>query len=279
MLHTDYQTKLEYVPIPNTDGLIIRSLLDRSQYHDPDGRATKLGISPALWPMFGLLWPAAIQLAGQLALRPVCPKEKILEIGCGLALASLISHRRGARITASDRHPYAERFLRENLRLNNLPASLRYRHGQWGLRAPLTDEQAGRAVLSERYHLIVGSDLLYEPKTAAALVKFIDNHAMPEAEVWILDANRGYRTRLNHHMSEHRFTLFDDIRLNQKHCQSGNRTHKGRLLKYRRNRGRAGIRRDNPNPLDIRVDIEAPTLAQSPCRATKSMIKPAIVSI
>lgn len=235
MPHTDYKTKLGHIAIPNTKSLIIRSLCDRQQYHDPDGQAARLGISSALWPMFGLLWPSAIHLAGQLALRPVCPREKILEIGCGLALASLIAHRRGARITASDCHPYAERFLRANLRLNDLPSSLSYRHGQWGLEVPLTDEQAGRAVLSEQYHLIIGSDLLYEPEAPAGLAKFIHDHAMPEAEVWIVDADRGYRREFNQHMSEHRFVLFSELNLNQPHRQSGKRAYKGRLLKYQRN--------------------------------------------
>lgn len=234
MPQVGYQTKLKNISIPNISDLIIRSLLDRDQYHDPDGEATRLGISSALWPLFGLLWPSAIHLTEQLALRPICPNENILEIGCGLGLASLAGHRRGARMTASDYHPLAEAFLRENLRLNCLPSSLRYRHGQWGLSAPLTDEQAGRTVLSEQYDLIVGSDLLYERDTPPALAKFIDQHAWPAAEVWIVDANRGYRSAFNHHMSEYRFVLFDDMQLIQKFGQSSARPYKGRLLKYRR---------------------------------------------
>ena len=56
----------------------------------------------------------------------------MLEIGCGLALASLACHRLGMDITASDRHPLVEGFLHANLALNRL-APLRYRHGDWAM--------------------------------------------------------------------------------------------------------------------------------------------------
>ncbi len=229
-----YQTRLSDIVIPNTENLVIRSLRDHQQFHDPDGEAARLGISPALWPLFGLLWPSAIHLAGHLALRQVCPDERILEIGCGLALASQVAHRRGARITASDQHPLAEIFLLENLRLNGLLRPLKYRHGQWGLREPLTEADAGRAVLSGRYDLIVGSDLLYERSSAPALAHFIDQHARQQAEVWIVDANRGYRPAFNREMRARGFGLADDIRLQQTAAPHGRLPYKGRLLKYRR---------------------------------------------
>lgn len=127
----DYYTKTETIKIDGVNDLVIRSLLDRQQFYDPLGAASRLGICSASWSLFGMLWPSSIRLASALALRPVDANENILEIGCGLALASLVAHRRGANITASDRHPKAKLFLQENLRLNNL-AKLPFRHGQWG---------------------------------------------------------------------------------------------------------------------------------------------------
>src|SRR6266850_1922734 len=115
-----YRTKQERIAIAGVDDLIIRSLLDRQQFFDPDGDADRVGISSAAWPMFGLLWPSGSHLAARMALHPVSAGERILEIGCGLALASLVGHRRGADVTASDCHPLAQAFLEENLRLNQL---------------------------------------------------------------------------------------------------------------------------------------------------------------
>src|SRR5690606_11116343 len=126
-----YSTKTERIAMTGTSDLCIRSLLDSQQYYDPAGTAQSLGICSASWPLFGLLWPSSRQLAARMAQRPVCNDERILEIGCGLALASLVGHRRGARVTASDCHPLASSFLDHNLQLNQLPG-LKYRHGQWG---------------------------------------------------------------------------------------------------------------------------------------------------
>src|SRR5690606_36459406 len=149
-----------------------------------EGVASQLGISSALWPLFGLLWPSSLQLASLLARRPVSMSERILEIGCGLALSSMVAHRRGSRITASDCHPLAQEFLQQNLTLNQLP-ELQYRHGQWGVDAIADSGNLPSRLLRSRYDLIVGSDVLYERDTPPQLAAFIDNHALPEAEVWI----------------------------------------------------------------------------------------------
>ena len=101
-----YLTKHEQIVVAGVDDLFIR-------------------------PLFGLLWPSGAELAACLARRPVRAGERILELGCGLALASLVGHRRGADVTASDCHPLAPGFLAENLRLNAL-APMKYRHGHWG---------------------------------------------------------------------------------------------------------------------------------------------------
>lgn len=71
--------------------LVIRSLLDRQQFSDPLGLAERMGISSATWPLFGLLWPSGALLAAHMAARVLRPGERILEIGCGLALASLVA--------------------------------------------------------------------------------------------------------------------------------------------------------------------------------------------
>ena len=107
-----YQTKQERIAIPGADDLIIRSLLDRLQFFDPLGEADRLGISSAAWPLFGLLWPSSAHLAARMALRPVCSHERILEVGCGLALASLVSHRRGADVTGAIAIPWRSVFSR-----------------------------------------------------------------------------------------------------------------------------------------------------------------------
>jgi len=211
-------------------GLHIRSLRDRQQFHDPGGLAAGLGISSALWPLFGLLWPSSLQLADRMAVRPVDPGERILELGCGLGLASLVSHRRGADVTASDCHPLAARFLRVNSRLNGL-AALPYRHGHWSA-ALGADAPEGEAVVDGRFDLLIASDVLYERDDGAQLAAYVDRHASDRAEVWLIDPNRGVRPAFNRQMGQRGFSL-TDTRIDRS-AEAGRAAYRGRCLTFRR---------------------------------------------
>ena len=196
-----YLTKQERIAVAGVADLTIRSLLDRQQFFDPHGNADRRGISSATWPLFGLLWPSGAHLAARLAARPVRAGERILEVGCGLALASLVGHRRGADVTASDCHPLAASFLRRNLRLNGL-APMPYRHGDWAAgETRRRGRTLGGRVVRGRFDLIIGSDLLYERDDRSNLAHFIGRHAQAAAEVWIIDPDRGNRPAFNREMS------------------------------------------------------------------------------
>lgn len=225
-----YQTRQQQVAIRGAQSLLIRSLLDRQQYADPLGEAQALGISSAAWPLFGLVWPSSLQLAAYLAARPLVPRERILEVGCGLALASLVSHRRGADVTASDCHPLAATFLRRNAELNAL-APLPYRHGHWHARPGGPGHGANPAV-EGRFDLIVGSDVLYERDEDGHLSGFIDRHAAPNAEILIVDPNRGNRSAFSRGMARAGFRL-EQTRLDE--AAGGAAVYRGRLLRYLRN--------------------------------------------
>jgi predicted nicotinamide N-methyase len=231
-----YLLKHESIAVIGVDNLHIRSLLDRQQYSDPLGAAERLGISSASWPLFGLLWPSGAHMAARLARRPVTPGERILEIGCGLALASLVGHRRGADITASDCHPLAGAFLRENLRLNAL-TPMKYRHGQWGAAvadSPVHDSSShsDSHAVQGLFDLVLGSDLLYERDADGALARFIALHSAPAAQVWIVDPDRGNRNAFTRRMAQHGFALQEE-RLHTP-ASPGVLRYKGRMLIYAR---------------------------------------------
>ena len=230
-----YLTKQQRVSIAGSEDLVVRSLLDRQQYADPLGEAERLGISPATWPIFGVLWPSGAELAARLLARPAAPGERILEVGCGLALASMALHRRGSDVTASDCHPLAGPFLAANLGLNGLPP-MKYRHGEWADASPAAESpaaaEADGARLRGRFDLIVGSDVLYDRDAAIALAGFIARHAAPEAEVWIVDPDRGNRPGFHRLMAAEGFGLREE-RLDRP-AVAGAEAYKGRLLVYRR---------------------------------------------
>ena len=228
-----YLTKQERIAVDGVADLTIRSLLDRQQFFDPYGTAERRGISSATWPLFGLLWPSGTQLAMRLATRPVRAGERILEVGCGLALASIVGHRRGADMTASDCHPLAATFLSRNLRLNGL-APMPYRHGDWAAAEPplRRGRTPGGRTVQGRFDLVIGSDLLYERDDRSTLAGFIGRHAQPAAEVWIVDPDRGNRPAFHRQMSQLGFALHEE-RLSTV-AAPGVAAYKGRMLTYTR---------------------------------------------
>lgn len=213
-----YQVKLE-THVLGVSPFVIRSLLDRQQYADPDGAAHAAGISSASWPLFGMVWPSARMLANAMQTQNLAGK-RILEIGCGLALASLVIHRRLGDITASDCHPLTGAFLAENLRLNALPA-LKYQTGHWGRENPALG----------RFDLIIASDVLYERDQPDTLSRFIDRHSADAVDVIVLDPDRGNRNGFCRKMAALGYTL-DMQRANTE--QTTGEPYKGHFLNFRR---------------------------------------------
>lgn len=228
-----YEVKHERVAVAGVADLVIRSLLDKQQFSDPQGDAERLGISSSLWPLFGMLWPSGSHLAARLGARAVVKTERILEIGCGLGLASLVGHRAGADVTASDCHPLAGRFLSRNLVLNDL-GPMKYRHGQWPGVVPPRDaiDERAPAVVHGEFDLIIGSDVLYERDERGQLADFIAGLAAPVTEVWIVDPNRGNRSAFNKNMAQRGFRMEESYLDHERHGDTA--AYKGRMLTYTR---------------------------------------------
>jgi predicted nicotinamide N-methyase len=197
----------------------IRTLRDRQQYLDVDGVAGNLGISSATWPLFGVVWASGEVLA-HLMFGYEVEGIRILEVGCGIALASLVLNHRLADITATDYHPEVEHFLVENVQLNKGKAIPFVRTG-WGD----ADSSLGE------FDLVIGSDLLYERGHVELLAGFIDRHARPHCEVILVDPGRGHHARFSKKM----------VSLGYSHSQSKpadadylTRPFPGQILRYQR---------------------------------------------
>jgi len=225
-----YETKRQSVAINADLSFTIKSLLDQQQFYDPQNQAKRFGICSAACPIFGMLWPSSIQLALKLLKYPINEDHQILEIGCGLGIASLTAQSLGYNITASDRHPLAGKFLAKNAHLNDLP-NIRFKHAQWGdVPIPsITDTNA--PLLTGNYQHIIASDVLYEPNAAIEVAAFIHEFADEQCTVWIIDPSRGYHNLFTRAMTEYGFSLEEHIRLTE---PVNNEPYKGRLLVYTR---------------------------------------------
>ena len=212
-----YLVKIETLCVGGTD-MQIRSLLDRQQFSDPLGEAERAGITSTDWPLFGLVWPSSQVLAEAMQQVDLIGK-RVLEVGCGLALASMVVRYRQGDITASDRHPLAGPFLQDNLQRNGL-APVRFVAGDWGA----LDDTLGR------FDLIIGSDVLYERQQPDVLSHFIEAHSNAAMEVLIVDPDRGNRNAFSRCMGKLGFE-FSERRVP---ALPGGAPYKGRLLSYRR---------------------------------------------
>jgi predicted nicotinamide N-methyase len=176
----------------------VRTLRDNQQYDDAGGIASRLGISSATWPLFGVIWASDEVLAHHMSDYDVNGK-RILEVGCGIALASLVLNERKADITATDYHPETESFLKENVRINS-GTPIPFECTGW----------ADNASTLGRFDLIIGSDLLYEREHIQLLPDFIESHAKPVCEVIIVDPGRGHIAAFSKQMERLGFTHRDN---------------------------------------------------------------------
>ncbi|MCD9088137.1 protein N-lysine methyltransferase family protein [Stenotrophomonas sp. SY1] len=213
-----YSTRNEKVTIGG-QMYLLRVLSDKQQFSDPDGHGARLGISSAQWSLFGQLWPSG-RLLAQAMSRFDIEDKRILELGCGIGLASLVLMQRGGNVVASDIHPLAEPFLAYNAALNALPA-VHYRQLRWDRELPSLGT----------FDLIIASDVLYEQGHAALMAEVIRRHAKPRTEVVITDPGRGNSARFSRALGLQGFDLKSTrCRLNDADVEP----FRGQLLHYSR---------------------------------------------
>ena len=213
-----YQTRQLIVRLGNHD-FRIRALSDLQQFADLLLLADGIGISSAQWSLFGQVWPSGRVLAEAMSSHDISGK-RILEIGCGLGLSSLVLQQRRADITASDHHPLAASFLHINAAQNDLSA-ITYCDLRW----EVPDTTWGR------FDLIIGSDILYESGHADLLAAMVERHALPDAEVLITDPGRGNSAAFTRALASQGFTVND---LRGRFNEADAAPFRGRLLSYQR---------------------------------------------
>jgi predicted nicotinamide N-methyase len=123
-------------------------------------------------PYWAELWPAGLALAG--ALPAMLRGVRVVELGAGLAIPSLVAAARGAEVHAIDWAADAVALLRENARRNDL-----------ALRAEVRDWRA----FAGTYDLALAADVLYEERNVAPLLELLPRLA---AEVLLAEPGRPY---------------------------------------------------------------------------------------
>jgi predicted nicotinamide N-methyase len=209
-----YQT----VEFDKTD-IHLCTLRNKQEFHDPSGIAETLGICSASWPIFGVIWPSSLVLA-HFIFDYETGSKRILEVGCGMALSSLLLNKQCADITATDYHPESHKFLQRNTSLNDGRA-IAFEQVDWA------DKNDNLGL----FDLIIGSDLLYEDNHIQLLASFLEAHSKPDCEIIIVDPGRGRKNKLSSLMVDFGFTSSQQKPI---HTDYLDHEFKGHILKFQR---------------------------------------------
>lgn len=139
----------------------------------------QLGAEGRSAPYWAHSWPSGLALGDALDGRSLAG-ARVLEIGCGLAVPSLVAGRRGASVLATDGAPEAVAFAAHAFALNEVVGEL-----------AVADWRAADALLEGApWDLVLAADVLYLPENVDALVRVLPELIGPEGEALVADPQR-----------------------------------------------------------------------------------------
>jgi predicted nicotinamide N-methyase len=141
-----------------------------------DVRELLCGEHPAEPPYWMHLWPAAMTLARMAASDgELGPGRRVVEVGCGLGLPSLVAAQRGATVIAADWKLEPLRLLRRSAALNEATVSV-------------VQLDWARLPLRGAFDLCLMADVAYDAGCEAALVRALDRLLAPRGVAWLADS-------------------------------------------------------------------------------------------
>ena len=129
-----------------------------------------------LAPYWAVLWRSGVALARELDGAPL-RGLRVVELGCGLALPSLVAARGGAVALATDGCPEALDLVARNAGANGL--SVETARVDWA--------DAGALAARGTFDLVLAADVLYERRAAGALLSLLPRLGQ---EAWLADPGR-----------------------------------------------------------------------------------------
>ena len=129
-------------------------------------------------PYWAELWPSSLALAEAVE-KCVRPSMRVLELGCGLALPSVVAALEGARAVASDWSPDAIDVARRNAAMNG--AAVEAVRCSW--------DDAEVLVAAAPWDLVVASDVLYERRNVPLLLALLPR-LVGRGEILLADPGR-----------------------------------------------------------------------------------------
>ena len=115
-------------------------------------------------PYWSVLWRSGVALGRELASAPErVAGRRVVELGCGLGVPSLVAARAGAWVLATDEEPEALDLLRTNATANGVEVATAC--VEWS--AP------GELLACAPFDLVLAADVLYERSSVALLLDLL----------------------------------------------------------------------------------------------------------
>ncbi|UZJ40859.1 protein N-lysine methyltransferase family protein [Prosthecochloris sp. SCSIO W1101] len=128
-------------------------------------------------PYWAEIWPAAVTLSEFIVDELAVAEKKIIEIGAGVGVASVVAASRGADVLSTDYSEEALRFIQLNSLKNDV--SLNTAQLDW------------RCIhLKDRFDMLFAADVLYERVNLLPIVHAVDKLVKPEGCAYIADPRR-----------------------------------------------------------------------------------------
>jgi predicted nicotinamide N-methyase len=132
-------------------------------------------------PYWARPWPSGVGLAGALHDAPPSAGTTVLELGCGLALPSVMAAKAGAQVLATDGSTDAVVFAAHVLALNEVEGEVA--HVDWSTH--------GDALVARGpFDLVLAADVLYTKINVEAALTLFPRLVKPGGELRIADPNR-----------------------------------------------------------------------------------------
>lgn len=169
------------------DGLELLRPLEIERFVD---REALLGAGEIGEPPYWMhVWPGAVALARRLAQETALAGERVLELGCGLALAGVAAARRGGVVTATD-------WKRDPL----LFAAANGAHN--GVAIEVAQMDWTHMATRRCFALCMGADVAYDAAAEAALVDALAQAAAPGGRLLLADSVNTYRETIVQRLEE-----------------------------------------------------------------------------
>jgi predicted nicotinamide N-methyase len=165
---------VQRVGVPGGDVFLVKPVDWEELRHEEGGVGRPV-------PYWATPWPSGAVLAGALAEDPPPKGARVLELGCGLALPSIVAARAGADVLATDGSEDAVAFAAHSMALNELEAEV----------AQVDWAQQGDALAARGpWDVVLAADVLYLKGNVDLALDLVPRLVAPGGEVRIADPRR-----------------------------------------------------------------------------------------